>query len=630
MHTPTIRPATHGYVFPASSSQQRLWFLDRLAPGQASYHVPAAVRIEAAVDRRALQGAVDGLRRRHESLGPASPKSTGGCCRSWPRGAGAAAGARDRAPLPQAVERLIAQEARLPFDLGRPSLFRVVLLSEHATRHILVVTCHHSIADGLSLEVLFRDLATLYAAHAQGAGRACGGCRCSLRTSPPGSTSWPRPVTASSPTGAASSPTCPSRCPCRSTGRDRPSNASKAPRSRSRSTTRSPTGCARSARAPTPRCSWCSSRDSRRCFNAIPAPPTSPSARRCRGGITSRCATSSGSSSTRSSFEPVSTTIRRAASCWPACAHRAGRVGASGRALRADRGRPGAAPHPGAPAALPGALRVQSLGTDAAGVAHQGLQRLAVETGTSKCDLTLSLVDDGAAVTGVLEFDTDLFERVTIERMRDGYLQWLRGLAADPDAPVSAIELLSAPERAQLERAWNDTARPYPRDAAVHALVAARAAGAPSAPASSRAARCSPMRTRRPGPRRSPASSRPWALVPATGWVCASTARPRWSPPGWPSWRPAPPMCRDPAYPRPRLEALLARRRYGGRVRRCPHRRPAAFGRHWRFTSRVKPTLAPTPLRRSARAAAATRRRMSSTRRDRRARPRARSCRIAR
>ena len=148
MPTPTIRPATHGYVFPASSSQQRLWFLDRLAPGQASYHVPAAVRIETAVDRRALQCAVDGLVRRHESLRTSFAEVDGRLLQ--------VVAARCRVPLrvietgplsTDEVERLVAQEARLPFDLGRPSLFRVVLLSESASRHVLVVTCHHSIAD---------------------------------------------------------------------------------------------------------------------------------------------------------------------------------------------------------------------------------------------------------------------------------------------------------------------------------------------------------------------------------------------------------------------------------------------------------------------------------------------------
>jgi hypothetical protein len=144
-------------VFPASSSQQRLWFLDRLVPGQASYHVPAAVRIETVVDRKALQRAVDGLVRRHESLRTSFAEVDG-------RALVVEAGSLTT----HEIERLTAREATLPFDLGRPPLFRVMLLSESESSHVLVVTCHHSIADGLSLEVLFRDLATLYAAHSRG------------------------------------------------------------------------------------------------------------------------------------------------------------------------------------------------------------------------------------------------------------------------------------------------------------------------------------------------------------------------------------------------------------------------------------------------------------------------------
>ncbi len=53
---------------PASHAQQRLWVLDQLAPGRATYNVPAALRIEGMLDVRALSAAIDEVVARHESL----------------------------------------------------------------------------------------------------------------------------------------------------------------------------------------------------------------------------------------------------------------------------------------------------------------------------------------------------------------------------------------------------------------------------------------------------------------------------------------------------------------------------------------------------------------------------------
>ena len=66
-----------------------------------------------------------------------------------------------------------------------------------------------------------------------------------------------------------------------------------------------------------------------------------------------------------------------------------------------------------------------------------------IETGTSKVDLTLSLTDNGTTIEGHLEYDTDLYERVTIERMRDALVTLLSGMAADPAARASTIPLLA-------------------------------------------------------------------------------------------------------------------------------------------------------------------------------------------
>ena len=78
------------------------------------------------------------------------------------------------------------------------------------------------------------------------------------------------------------------------------------------------------------------------------------------------------------------------------------------------------------------------------------------------------------------EFDTDLFDRATIERMWRHYLVLLRAVAGRPEARLSRVPLLTAGEERELA-AWNDTAAPAGEG--VLAAVAARAAETPDAPA---------------------------------------------------------------------------------------------------------------------------------------------------
>ena len=50
-------------------------------------------------------------------------------------------------------------------------------------------------------------------------------------------------------------------------------------------------------------------------------------------------------------------------------------------------------------------------------------------------------------VGGRLEYSSELFERSTAARMADHFQVLLEGLAADPDAPISTVPMLTAEER---------------------------------------------------------------------------------------------------------------------------------------------------------------------------------------
>ncbi|HYH79782.1 MAG TPA: amino acid adenylation domain-containing protein [Longimicrobium sp.] len=119
------------------------------------------------------------------------------------------------------------------------------------------------------------------------------------------------------------------------------------------------------------------------------------------------------------------------------------------------------------------------------GVALGGLalRGRAAETGTSRFDLTLILAEaEDGALAGWAEYATALFDAATVERMTAHLDALLRQASARPDAPLSAVSLLSTNQRETVLRRFNATDRPVV-DAPVHALVARQAARTPAAAA---------------------------------------------------------------------------------------------------------------------------------------------------
>jgi amino acid adenylation domain-containing protein len=95
---------------------------------------------------------------------------------------------------------------------------------------------------------------------------------------------------------------------------------------------------------------------------------------------------------------------------------------------------------------------------------------------TAKFDLRLVVTDDGAGLSGLLEFSTALFDRSTVQRMAVHLLDLLAEVTAAPDRRISGLRLLDAAERRYLLEECNDTARPLPEVGGVHELIAERAA----------------------------------------------------------------------------------------------------------------------------------------------------------
>ena len=112
-----------------------------------------------------------------------------------------------------------------------------------------------------------------------------------------------------------------------------------------------------------------------------------------------------------------------------------------------------------------------------------GLQhrRTMLDSGTSKFDLTLYVLEEPSGLSFTCEYNTDLFHSDRIERMLGHLEVLLEGIVRDPDQHVSELPLLSAGERQQILIGWNDTRVAYPRDMALHQLLEAQVERTPAA-----------------------------------------------------------------------------------------------------------------------------------------------------
>ncbi len=147
---------------PLSHAQRRMWLMDRLGPGGASYSVPFATRLRGPLDLDALRSSLTALVHRHEILRTRY-------------------GQRDDEPFqevlpaprtldvrvvetaPEHAHDLLVEEARRPFDLSAGPLPRVLVLRYGAEDHTVLLTFHHIAVDGASLEIIAREVTELYA-----------------------------------------------------------------------------------------------------------------------------------------------------------------------------------------------------------------------------------------------------------------------------------------------------------------------------------------------------------------------------------------------------------------------------------------------------------------------------------
>jgi amino acid adenylation domain-containing protein len=162
-----------GEALPLSFAQERLWFLDQLDPGTATYNVSTSVRLLGRLDVEVLVGAVEEIARRHAALRTTFAARQGSPAQIVGPEPRLATPLVDLRALPaESRERVargaVAAHAGEPFDLARGPLIRALLVRLGEEDHVASFTAHHIVYDGWSIGVLLREVAVLYAAFAEG------------------------------------------------------------------------------------------------------------------------------------------------------------------------------------------------------------------------------------------------------------------------------------------------------------------------------------------------------------------------------------------------------------------------------------------------------------------------------
>jgi amino acid adenylation domain-containing protein len=489
---PPIEPLAERSDLPLSFAQQRLWLLDRLEPGSPVYNLPLSYLVHGPLDPASLERTLGEVARRHEILRTTFAVAGSGEPRLVVAPSDLFSLLRvDLAGLPPPArageaERLTAEEAWRPFDLATGPLFRAALIVTGATEHRFLMAMHHVVTDGWSINVLLGELSVLYQAFAAGLPSPLP----ELAVQYADFAVWQRrwlegPVLEAQLAywrrqlaGAPEALEVPT---------DRPRPAVETSRGATLSTPLPPV-LAAGVRTLSRRQGATLFMVLLSGFAALLERTTgepdlllgSPIAGRGRAEVEGLIGFFVNTLVLRAdlaggpSFDALVARVREMALA--AYAHQDLPFERLVEELQPQRS---LARSPLFQVSF--ALGVEEVVRELA--PGLSLSPLPLENRTSKYDLTLGVDVQGDALIATFEYRTDLFDHATMVRWAGHFTRLLTSVVARPGIPLSGIDLLSAAERHQLAREWNDSRARPASGSLVHHLVAAHARRAPEAPA---------------------------------------------------------------------------------------------------------------------------------------------------
>ncbi|MGB7440886.1 MAG: amino acid adenylation domain-containing protein [Coleofasciculaceae cyanobacterium] len=168
-----LQPVPRDNHLPLSSAQQRLWFLDQLEPFSSAYNIPYAYRFQGQLNVTALKQSLREIVQRHETLRTTFATINGQPIQVIATDGNLTLPIVDLLDIPETEReaeawRRATEEAQRPFDLAQGPLLRLELLRLATEKYLLVVNMHHIISDGWSRGVFKQELAALYQAFCHG------------------------------------------------------------------------------------------------------------------------------------------------------------------------------------------------------------------------------------------------------------------------------------------------------------------------------------------------------------------------------------------------------------------------------------------------------------------------------
>src|SRR5215510_8308606 len=158
---------------PLSFAQQRLWFLDQYEPDNILYNIADAIRLKGAFNVTALEQSLNEILRRHEALRTTfsivDDRPVQIIHKLWDFSLRPIELRESSSEKKEAIAaRFAAEEAEKPFNLAKGPLLRVELLRLAEDDHVLLITMHHIISDGWSIKVFIGEIEELYKAYTNG------------------------------------------------------------------------------------------------------------------------------------------------------------------------------------------------------------------------------------------------------------------------------------------------------------------------------------------------------------------------------------------------------------------------------------------------------------------------------
>jgi amino acid adenylation domain-containing protein len=168
-----VGPVSTDRPLPLSFAQERLWFLDKMQPGSPIYNISSALRLNGPLDIPAFRNSLSELVRRHEILRTSYPSVDGQAVQLIAPPAPGRYLLVDASELPDDVRetelrRLVDLDGQLPFDLSAGPILRVILLRLNQEEHAVMFTTHHIACDAWSMGILTNEFSELYRAFRAG------------------------------------------------------------------------------------------------------------------------------------------------------------------------------------------------------------------------------------------------------------------------------------------------------------------------------------------------------------------------------------------------------------------------------------------------------------------------------